>query len=219
MKIKHWVASVTAAGVLIGGGMTAGALISPSAGAETGIPGGEGPAAGRGHPIKDVLDGLVADGTLNQDQANKVYDALTARLKDARGNLRERRADWAADVAGVLGISADQLKADLAAGQSLSDIAGANGKSDQEVIDGVTAAVKTRLDAQVAAGTLTQAQADALLERAKVRIERVITVPLPLDARRPLGRSGANGGNGANGAHGGGGSSGSTTSTTAAGNG
>lgn len=208
MKIKHWVASVTAAGVLVGGGLTAGALISPSAGAETGIPGVEGTAAGRGHPIKDVLDGLVADGTLNQDQANKVYDGLTAKLKDARGDRQERRADWAADVAGVLGISADQLKADLKAGQSLSDIAKANGKSDQEVIDGVTAAAKTRLDAQVAAGTITQPQADALLERVTVRIQRVITVPMPADARRPLGRNGDGSG---------GGSSGSTTSTTAGG--
>ena len=213
MKIKHWVASVTAAGVLIGGGLTAGALISPSAGAATGIPGVEGPTAGRGHPVKSVLDGLVADGTLNQDQADKVYDALTAKLKDARGNRQERRADWAADVAAVLGISADQLKSDLEAGQSLSDIAKANGRSDQEVIDGVTAAAKARLDAQVAAGTLTQAQAEDLLERAKVRIERVITVPLPADARGPLGRPGGGGANDS------GGSSGSTTSTTAAGNG
>ena len=213
MQIKHWVASVTAAGVLIGGGLTAGALISPSAGAEMGIPGVEGPAAGRSHPIKDVLDGLVADGTLNQDQANKVYDGLTAKLKDARGARVERRADWAADVAAVLGISTDQLKSDLEAGQSLSDIAKANGRSDQDVIDGVTAAAKSRLDAQVAAGTLTQAQADALLERAKVRIERVITVPMPADALRLLGRPRPNGANGS------GGSSGSTTSTAAAGNG
>jgi polyhydroxyalkanoate synthesis regulator phasin len=213
MTIKHWVASVTAAGVLIGGGLTAGALVSSSAGAESGIPGVEGTVAGQGHPMKEVLDGLVADGTLNQDQANKVYDALTAKLKDVRGARQERRADWAADVAGVLGVSADQLKADLKAGQSLSDVAKANGKSDQDVIDGVTAAVKARLDAQVAAGTLTQAQADALLERATVRIERVITVPMPADARRPLGRPGADGTNGS------GGSSGSTTSTTAAGNG
>jgi len=209
MKIKHWVASVTAAGVLIGGGLTAGALVSSSAGAETGIPGVESTAASRPHPIKDVLDGLVADGTLNQDQANKVYDALTAKLKDARGARQERRADWAADVAGVLGISADQLKSDLKAGQTLSDIAKANGKSDQDVIDGVAAAVKKRLDAQVAAGTLTQPQADALLERAKVRIQRVISVPLPADARRPLGRPG----NEAGGAS----SPGSTTSTTAGG--
>ena len=103
----------------------------------------------------------------------------------------------------MLGISADQLKADLQAGQTLADIAEANGKSDQEVIDGVTAAVKTRLDAQVAAGTLTQEQADALLERAKVHIERVLTVPMPAGVRGPLGLLG----NGA--------APGSTTSTTA----
>ena len=66
MKIKHWVASVTAAGVLVGGGLTAGALVSSSAGAAPGIPGVEGPSADRARPIKGVLDGLVADGTLDQ---------------------------------------------------------------------------------------------------------------------------------------------------------
>jgi len=202
MKIKHWVASVTAAGVLVGGGLTAGALVSSAAGAAPGIPGVDSTLTGQPRPIKGVLDGLVADGTLNQDQADKVYDALTAKLKDARGARQERRADWAADVAAVLGISADQLKADLKAGQTLSDIAEANGKSDQEVIDGVAAAVKTRLDVQVAEGTLTQSQADALLERAKVHIERVLTVPMPAGIPGPLGRLG----NGA--------SPGSTTSTT-----
>ena len=106
--------------------------------------------------------------------------------------------------------SPDQLKADLKAGQSLSDIAAANGKTDQQVIDGVAAAVKARLDAQVAAGTLTQAQADTLLERAKVRIERVMTVPMPPGARGPVGRLGR-------GLAGGDEVPGSTTSTTAGG--
>src|SRR5262249_37599143 len=65
-------------------------------------------------------------------------------------------------VTDYLGITAAQLRTQLAAGKSLADIAQAQGKTVAGLKDALTAAAKTRLDAAVKAGKLTQAQADDL---------------------------------------------------------
>jgi hypothetical protein len=75
------------------------------------------------------------------------------------------------DAAAYLGVTEAELVEQLRAGESLADVAGAEGKS----VDGLKAALlageKQELDALVAAGRITQAQADAALERRKARLD------------------------------------------------
>ena len=52
------------------------------------------------------------------------------------------------------------LKAAMADGQSLAEVAAANGVEQQAVIDGIVAAIGAELDEAVADGKLTEAQAD-----------------------------------------------------------
>ena len=71
-----------------------------------------------------------------------------------------------AATASVTGLTEEAVRTELAAGKSAAQIAEANGKTAADVVAAVVASVKTKLDADVAAGTLTQAQADECLAQA-----------------------------------------------------
>jgi len=81
-----------------------------------------------------------------------------------------------------LGLSPDQVKAQLASGKSLAQIADATpGKSAAGLTDALVAAVKTKLDAKVAAKELSAADEAAFL--AKIRPKIVMLVNLTWRAR------------------------------------
>jgi hypothetical protein len=68
-----------------------------------------------------------------------------------------------------LGLTADQVLAERRAGKSLAEIAQAKGVSKETLVATIVDAHKTALDAAVKAGTLTQAQADAMQSFMKER--------------------------------------------------
>jgi hypothetical protein len=117
-----------------------------------------------------TVDEAVQQGSLTQAQA----DALKARiragdfgvLRGGRGGklggarIAELHEAMRNASAQALGITTDALTTQLRSGQTLAQIAQANGKTEQAVIDAVLAAAKTQLDQAVTAGTLTRAQAD-----------------------------------------------------------
>ncbi len=74
-------------------------------------------------------------------------------------------------VAGYLGLSATQLQADLANGQTLAQIARTQGKSIDGLLAAMTVQVKKGLDAAVAGGMLTQTQANQLASRLAARMK------------------------------------------------
>jgi hypothetical protein len=188
MGVKQWLGGATAGAVLVAGGLTATSLIGSPAGAQGGIPGVEEAAgpAGPDRPLRSALDALVAEGTLTQAQADEVHDALVSERRELRAERREgrreRRERWAEVVAGVVGVTPDELRAELAAGRTVAEIAAAHGTTADAVVAGLVAEVTARLDAEVAEGTLSQEQADRLEDRAAVRIERRIQLPMPPSA-------------------------------------
>jgi polyhydroxyalkanoate synthesis regulator phasin len=119
------------------------------------------------------LDQLVKDGKLTQEQA----DAIKARRKESGLVLGfgpggppmfmhhgfAVRFELFDDIASAIGISRQQLFAQLRDGKSLADIAKAHGKSLDDVKSSVRAAVKKQLDPAVKEGKLTQAQEDDIL--------------------------------------------------------
>ncbi len=99
-----------------------------------------------------------------------------------------------AAAAGVIGIPVEQLRAELATGLSIAQVAASHGSSGQAVIDTLVAAEKAKLDAAVAAGRITQAQADAKLAQATTRITTAVntvrTAPTGTTTPPPGGRPG-----------------------------
>jgi hypothetical protein len=89
--------------------------------------------------------------------------------------------------AAYIGVTVVELRGQLRNGQSLAQVATANGKS----VDGLKAAIladaKARLDQRVALGNLTTERAAKALERLESRLDRIVNRTGPL-ARKPAQR-------------------------------
>jgi hypothetical protein len=186
MDVKKTVATLVLGATLAGGGLTAAAIGLPGlAGAQgdststTAAPDAEAgqPHGGRGRILQGVLSDLVADGTITQAQADAVSEAIAVKAGEVRERRADRRAERAEQLATFIGVTTDELKAELRSGKSLADVAEAHGHTSDELVAAIVAAITTRLDAAVTDGKLTQAQADAVKAAAPARVERLVERP------------------------------------------
>jgi hypothetical protein len=76
-----------------------------------------------------------------------------------------------------LGMTVDALVAELRAGKTIEELAQAKGVDVQTIVDAVLALRAERLKELVAAGTITQAQADAMLAEMKTHLETRVSEP------------------------------------------
>ena len=161
------VALVVPGSAFASGATTSTPTTSPSTGATD-------PAAQRRSSIKDALKVLVTDGTITQAQADKVASTLSSShgMPGGWAGGRGMRGGWAGGrgmrgghlspdaLAGILGVTTTELRTQLQAGKTLTQIAQTKGISKADLINKLVAAAKTQLAADVKAGTITQAQAD-----------------------------------------------------------
>jgi hypothetical protein len=134
--------------------------------------------------LTNRIDAAVSAGRLTKAQG----DALKARLQGGsvpfffgfhgRGEYRHFGADLDA-AATYLGVTEDQLRADLRSGKTLADVAKAKGKSVDGLIDALYSAEKKELDQAVADGRLTKDQEQAILAHVKERITAKVNGTLP----------------------------------------
>ena len=107
--------------------------------------------------LKARLQTLVDDGTLTSSQLDAVAAALEAARPmggghegrghgGARGEKRQEMLTAAAD---AIGITADELKTAIEGGQTIAQVAEANGKSVQSVIDALVAQATTDLTQRI----------------------------------------------------------------------
>ena len=146
------------------------------------------PDADRPTPFADVLAGLVTDGTLTQEQADKVATALEAARPDhggpgLGGGGHGRGGPRIEAVATALGITPEALRTEIQAGKTIAEIATANGVAVQTVIDVLVADAKDHIAQAVTDGKLTQAEADTKLAAVEQRVTDMVNNPLP--ARGP----------------------------------
>ena len=133
------------------------------------------------------LEDAVAAGRIDAEHAAEKLAALPQRvsgwLENPPGNDEERpqgRGRVLALVAETIGITAQELSADLRAGESITEIAEEYGSSGEAVVAALSAHLLARLDTAVEAGRLTPQEADEKFAEAVVRIrERVFTAPQP----------------------------------------
>jgi len=108
-----------------------------------------------------ILAELVKAGTITQvqsDAISKKFDDAKAAMESKRAERDARRAAVEALVATTIGVDAATIKSRLAAGETLAAIAGA--KKDA-LISALVAQATKEIDARVAAGKMTPAQATA----------------------------------------------------------
>ena len=138
---------------------------------------GHGPR--RGEVMTEVLDGLVADGTITQAQA----DAIKGRIKEKVESLpkpenghgpRHHFGAALEEVATALGMTTDEVKAGLEADKTIAQLAQEKGLDVQTVIDSLVASANVKIDEAVAAGNLEADKAAEIKEKLVERItERV----------------------------------------------
>jgi polyhydroxyalkanoate synthesis regulator phasin len=197
------------AGTAVGGGVglmlqatgPAGAASAPivapidTTGTDTDNGGTTGTRAGR---LADVLAPLVEDGTLTQAQADAVIEALQAsRPEGGRGDREPRGGRGGRGgrdgrdlgvVSETIGITAEELRTGIQAGQTIAELAAANGSSAQAVIDALVGVAQTHLDEHVAAGEMTADEAAEKLVDITERITTFVNETPEFDGRGPGGR-------------------------------
>jgi hypothetical protein len=147
---------------------------------------------------KKDLDAAVAAGKLTRAQADELLSSTSGRLDDliagklgpgprggamwrghgpafGRGPFGILKPDTMAAAASYLGLSLSDLRSDLGSGKSLADIATAQGKTAEGLKAALAAAATKDLDAAVAAGKLTQSQADDVLSSLQQRLDDMIS--------------------------------------------
>ena len=87
-------------------------------------------------------------------------------------------------LASVLGLSTSELQTQLQSGKTLADIAKAQSVDVAKVIDTIVTDIKAKLAAEVTAGELTQAQADAKLADITARVTELVNNGRPTGAMR-----------------------------------
>lgn len=110
----------------------------------------------RGH-----LDPLVEDGTIDDSQADAVAEHLAEEAPFRHGHHRGPGfgPGFGGAVLDVLGLDAAELREQLASGQSLREIAEANGVDVDALVEAMLTAHEEHLADAVADGRLTEEQA------------------------------------------------------------
>ncbi len=135
--------------------------------------------------VEETSDDLAVETSTDEvDDVDDADDDASADVEsfaaadgedgDRRGNRGFRSSE---SVAEVLGLSTDELRTSRSEGMSIAAIAEQQGVAVDVVVDAIVDDVEERLAEKVAAGDLTQAEADEKLatadERALERIERI----------------------------------------------
>ncbi len=149
LKTKPARIALVAAGVVIGGIGTATAVSAQTA--------DDGPT---NEPTNEPTD-ATAEG--NKEQKGRDGDKGRHGRKGCGRSLDT--------VAEIIGIEADELKAALDEGQSLADVAEANGVDPDAVVDALIADAEARIEEKVEAGRLTEAEAAEKLAEKTDHIE------------------------------------------------
>ena len=132
--------------------------------------------------LENRVDAAVEAGTLTEAQAAQLKERIEAGdvplvgIGPAGGlhhGVHHGFVDFAA-AADYLGVTEAQLRASLEDGDTLAEIAKANGKTAAGLVDALVAAAKADLDEKVAAGRLTEAQRTSILADLESRLEDVV---------------------------------------------
>ena len=128
--------------------------------------------------LENRIDEAVTAGLMTEAQATELKQRIAAGevplvgLGPGRGHHRGHHgfADLEA-AASYLGVTDAELRASLQDGDTLAEVARANGKTSAGLVDALVAAAKADLDEKVAEGRLTAAERTSILAGLESRIE------------------------------------------------
>lgn len=127
-----------------------------------------------GVQLRAVLQELVDAGTIDAAQADAITEHLVENRperEDRRGGHHRRGPARDGEVtAALLGIDVETMREELKAGNSIADIAAANGVDPQTVIDALITEAEGHVDLMVEDGRLSDDEAATMKERIAERV-------------------------------------------------
>ena len=136
--------------------------------------------------LENRVDAAVAAGRLTKAQGDELKQRIEsgdAPLFGGPGRgfgFHEEGPFGGLDAAAsYLGMTEAQLRTQVESGKSLADVAKAQGKSVDGLVQALVDAAKTKLDAAVTAGRLTQSQADSILAGLKSHVTDFVNGTAP----------------------------------------
>ncbi len=150
--------------------------------------------------ILDKLAGLVADGTITDEQAQEVAETLAQELPGRGGpgdGMGHRSGghggfggpgfggpgvggpggigvDLDATIATALGLTEDEVRTALRSGSTIADLAEAEGVDPSTVVDALVSEAEAALAGAVTAGDLDQARADEISADLEARVAQLV---------------------------------------------
>jgi hypothetical protein len=130
-----------------------------------------------------MIDEALADGRITESQAERMrgrledgkfsfrFDGHRRHARMAIGHALGLQADTLAE---VLGMTEQDLRAEIHSGATLSQVIESAGLTVDEVVNALVAEAAMQLELAVAEDRVTQAQADRILERLPDRLTRAI---------------------------------------------
>ena len=151
-----------------------------------------------GERMREALQPLVDDGTIDGDQADAVAEHLGAQIAERAGERgRGHRGGHPGRAAGplgaatalteVLGMEPDELREAVRSGSTIAEIAEANGVPVDDVVAAMVAEATERLDAAVESGRVDAADAAEKTEMIEERVTAHVNGEHPAFGRRPGG--------------------------------
>ncbi len=142
---------------------------------------------------KQMLDEAVQEGRITREQADKIaarkgFGFLMGGFGPKHGGHNGKGAGFgwgrnADEIAGILGITADELKAELDSGKNLQEIVTSRGLTWEEFCQKMLEYKKQQIQKDVEDGKLTQEQADQILQR----LEKSSNCPWPAPKQKRQG--------------------------------
>ena len=133
--------------------------------------------------FENRIDQAVKDGRLSAEEAERLKEGLAAGdlplvgapILKGPGHRGHRLFRFGLETAaGYLGVTEAELREALRDGRSLADVAEAEGKSVDGLVDALVKEQTARLDQAVEDGRLTKAQRDEMVADMRERVERMV---------------------------------------------
>ena len=125
---------------------------------------------------RGVLDELVAEGVISQEQADIIRERFKERRREHAEAKRQRRgvqrhlAGTRSVVLDTLDMEPRELRAALADGATVGEVAEARGVTKTQFAAALTAAAHSRVDEALESGRIDSAQADRLRQRIEEKV-------------------------------------------------
>lgn len=128
-----------------------------------------------GGPLDDLLTGLVNEGIISQDQANRIrsYVLNQAQVRCLQAKILPP-ADILGTAAGKLGLTTSQLLTELRQGKSLAQVASDHNVSRDDLKNALLEAARKNANALVQQGRLTQDQANQAVQAVEKNLDTVL---------------------------------------------